>query len=649
MNKKYSIVIALIICIASFSKVTAQEQLSLREKAKKHYNQFQYFQAATAYQKLVETKKPLLNDMELLADCYWRLKNYEAAEVWYSRVVAFPKSGVQNLLKYGEVLKANEKYTEAKSILQQYASITKDQAGVTNIIAGCDSALVWMKKPTAHQIKNEAGINNNLSQFSAFPYQQKMMFTGEPDTAKFKEVYARTGNSYLRIFTADKSTSNELNNVVLDASAYNDGVYHIGPVASNKAGSVLYVTRTTTNKKLEVSKIDHVKYLTNNLELYIYKNENGKWEPKPFAYNNVEKYALGQAALSVDEQVLYFTSNMPGGFGGTDIWFSTLQADGTWSKPENAGASINTAKDEMFPYVAADGVFYFSSTGWPGMGGMDIFKANGSKKDWSKATNLKHPLNSSADDFAYVLTSNTIDGSTGYLSSNRKGGKGGDDIYSFTYQAPKIILTLKGTVTNKKTGEIIPAASITLFSAGHTIVARNSSSNDGSFTFSVDRDKDYVVLATKDKFETDSVAITTKGLNTTQTLTAALSLNFKFEVGKVFKLNDINYDFNKDNIRPDAAKILDGLVTIMQENPTLQIELGSHTDSRGADVYNQKLSQRRAQSVVNYLVSKGVDKTRMIAKGYGETQLLNDCGNGVNCTEAQHQENRRTEFKILKY
>jgi len=650
MNKKYIIIIALVIFSATFNLASAQEQLGLRERAKKHYNQYEYFQAAQLLQKLADVKKPLLNDLELLADCYLKMKNYELAENWYSRVVNQPKSKAENLIKYGEVLKANMKYNEAKQTFLQYIKLSGDQSRVATEIAGCDSSLVWMANPTLHQVKNEVAVNTNLSEFSVFPYQKNVFYTGEPDTALFKSIYGRTGNPYLRIYTADQST-NELSKPAIDLSTFNTGKYHIGPISTNKDGSLLYITRTTAGKILELNEVDKIKYQTNNLELYIFKKNKDKWEEFPFIYNNVQKYSVGHASLSNDNKLLYFVSNMSGGFGGTDIWYCELQADGTWGKPQNAGVQVNSSKDEMFPYAGEDGSLYFSSNGWPGMGGLDIFLAKGSKQNWTKAVNLRYPVNSSGDDFGFILLPSTDDTLKGYLSSNRKGGKGGDDIYSFTFKKPnpKIILAVKGIVTDRKTGKPISGANVTLYMNNQSLVAAQNVKSDGVFLFELAKESDYNLVAKKEKFDTGTKLISTKGIKKSDTLVADLKLGTLFEVGKIFTLKNINYDFDKDNIRPDAAKILDGLVDIMRDNPTLEIELGSHTDSRGADKYNLALSQRRAQSVVNYLVSKGISRMRMIAKGYGETALLNACDDGVKCTDEQHQENRRTVFKVLRY
>lgn len=648
--KKYTIIVLII--LANLNSAYTQEQFNLRNRAQKFYNEYKYFQAAALYRKLTDTKKPRLEDLEHLADCYVKLKDYEAAENWYARVVGTPESKPENLISYGEALKNNLKYEAAKRILQQYAATTGNKAAVGVDIEGCDSAMIWMANPTIHQIKNESLVNSPLANFSVFPYQNGVFFTGEPARNGYKDLYDRTGHPYLRIYKASKTGDhNALSNPEVDQMLYNKGEYHIGPVSTSRSGNDLYVTRTTTSKKMEVVKTGKYKYHTANLELFLYKNSSDKWVETPFPYNDVEKYSVGHAALSKDERTLYFVSDMPGGLGGTDIWYCELKADQSWGKPQNAGPGINTVKDEMFPNVDGDGTFYFSSTGWPGMGGLDLFSTKGSKQMWTKPQNLKFPLNSPGDDFAFLTLINKGDTATGYLSSNRKGGAGNDDIYSFTYNylAPKFVLKLDGSVINKNSGEIISGALVTLYSEGRQVMARQNSTDQGTFLFDLEPGKTYQLVGQKQQFYADSALITTAGISKSQTLTAKLKLEPLNEIGKTIAIQNIHYNFNKDNIRPDAAVILDELVRTMRDNPTLEIELGSHTDSRGVDVYNLDLSQRRAKSVMNYLVSRGISRARMTAKGYGETKLLNHCSNGVKCSAEAHQANRRTEFKITKY
>ncbi len=649
MNKKYTRYIFLLGLGCAFHAASAQEQPSLKRRADQLYTQYKYTDAASIYLKLVDVKKPKLTDLERLADCYQKMNDYEAAENWYARVVQDPESKAENLISYGAILKSNSRYAEAKKVLQTYASKSGDAKRVSNEIAGCDSALVWMAKPTAHKIKNEAQVNTVFAEFGVFPIGNKILYTAEPDQGFLNRKDGRTGNPFLRIYTADRSADNSLSAKLIDKSMYNDENYHVGPVISNQKGNVLYVTRTYPGQSGEISKENKKKFRTNNLELYIYTANNGKYEAVSFPYNEVKKYSVGHAALSQDEKTLYFVSDMPGGLGNTDIWYCELQNDGSWGKPQNAGPAINTSRDEMFPNIGADGTLYYSSNGLPGMGGLDIFSAKGAKNDWSKPVNLRFPVNSAGDDFAFITNVTNENDVMGYLSSNRKGGVGNDDIYSFSNIKPKMILALKGLTVNKKTGETITAAMVTLYANGRQIVAKQSSSADGTFFFELAKGTDYTVLGQKEKFYGDSATVTTKGLTKSDTLSVTLRLEPLYEIGKAIAIQNIHYDFDKDNIRKDAARILDELVRTLRDNPTLEIELGSHTDSRGVDIYNLDLSQRRARSVVNYLVSRGISRTRLTAKGYGETQLLNRCGNGVQCSEAEHQANRRTEFKIIKY
>lgn len=646
MKNAYKLLLTIYLLGLSFVGFT-QEQPTARERADQLYLQYQYANASKLYLKLTDSKKPRLQDMERLADCYRKMNNYEDAETWYARVVAVPESKVENLIRYGEILKTNGRYDEAKKALQQYSAKTGDLKRVANDIDGCDSARVWMANPTVHKLKNEAAVNTQYAEFSAFPVGDQVYYTAEPDPKLLSKTYGWTGNSFLRVFTATRSTDNVLSAAVIADKNINAETYHVGPVISNKVGDVLYITRTYPGKDTELTKEAKRTYRTNNLELFIQKKVNGTWQkPEPFVYNKVKEYSVGHASLSPDEKVLYFASDMPGGLGGTDIWYSLLNTDGTWATPVNAGKGINTAGNELFPSIALDGTLFYSSSGLPGMGGLDIFSSKGQLAQWSQPLNVRYPLNSAGDDFAFVTNEGQ---SLGYLSSNRKGGKGDDDIYSFSYQKPRIILALTGMTYNKKTGAVLPQSAVTLYVGGRTVVAKQDSEGDGSFFFELDQASDYSVIATKVGFYADSASVTTRGLTKSDTLKVALYLTPLLEKGKTLVLENIHYDFDKANIRPDAAKILDELVRTMRDNPTLKIELASHTDSRGVDIYNLDLSQRRAQSAVNYLVSRGIARGRMVAKGYGETRLLNRCGNGIKCSAAEHQANRRTEFTILEF
>ncbi len=653
MNKTFTIYLFItffLICFSGLSPVSGQEQPSLRERTDRLYHEYQYAKAISGYLKLVDRKNPHLSDLEKLADSYAKMSNYQDSENWYSRLVQNPKSRPENLLNYAEVLKQNFRYEEAKKALLEYASKTSDHTSVAIEIAGCDSALLWMTSPTSHKITNEAGINTENSEFSAFPINGKVHYAGEPARSLTSMEHGWTGNSFLHIYTAEGTEGSALSNPRISGERFNDESYHVGPISSDVTGNTLYITRTYSGKDAGINKENKRKYRTHKLELYIYsKDGNGDWTETPFAFNNVKEYSLGHASLSPDQNTLYFVSDMPGGQGGTDIWYSEKQSDGTWGTPINAGKVVNTDKDELFPSIAPDGTLYFSSNGWAGMGGLDIFSSKGSKSSWAKVENLKFPINSAGDDFAFISTEITNMGMRGYLSSNRINGIGGDDIYSFDYVKAKISLILKGLVYTKDTNRLLPEATITLLSAGREIKGKQSSKNDGTFFFELEAGSDYKVLGQKMDYYADSASVSTKGIAKQDTLFAVLYLDPLLEVGKTFTLENIHYDFDKHTIRKDAAEILDGLLETLKDNPTLKIELASHTDSRGPDSYNKALSQRRAQAAVDYLVGRGIDRERMVATGYGETQLLNKCADGVMCSKEDHQANRRTEFSVLEF
>jgi outer membrane protein OmpA-like peptidoglycan-associated protein len=624
----------------------AQDQPDVRDRANRLYREFQYSKAAGIYLDLADVDKPYLQDMENLANCYANMNQYEDAEIWYARVVQHRKSNPDNLIKYGKILKANAKYAKAKEVFQQYIKKTGKPLPVINELAGCDSALVWMSGLPEYRMRNQTAINTERAEFYVFPVKDEkaFYFMAEPAGNNKTQKYGWTGNSFLKIFKAGSVTVDSLAKPALANLDVNDAVYHVGPVISNKAGDIMFITHTYSGKESKKSKIEGRTYFDHSMELFIQSKVYGLFkDPVPFVHNNVKKYSVGHAALSVDEKTLYFVSDMPGGYGGTDIWFCTLQKNGTWGKFTNAGKAINSTGYEFFPFIASDGTLYFSSDGWPGMGGLDVFSSRGDKNKWSKPVNLKYPLNSPGDDFA-LYTDNQLQ--NGFVSSNRVNGKGNDDIYAFRYEKSKKITLLTGITLDKKSQKILPGAAVILYDDKNNIVAQRQSDANGEFVFEINKTLPYKLQASKFSYFPDTLAVSPQDKDT---ITALLNLDPLFVKGKVFQLKNILYDFDKANIRTDAAIILNELVQIMHENPTLKIELGSHTDSRGTVEYNRDLSQRRAQSVVDYLVTRGIARSRMVAKGYGESKLINRCSDGVECSDEEHQANRRTEFMVLEY
>lgn len=650
MKIRLSIILMLLGASIVFNNTYAQEQPTLRQKADKLYTEYNYQKAVPLYLKLAQAKNPRTQDIEKLAECYLKFNDYDEAEKWLAQAVTKDDVSANGLKTYADVLKSNEKYTEAKAVYQKYLSVSGANSLIDLAIKGCDSALLWKANPEEYHIANEENINTGFSEFSTAVINGKVYYAAEPNK-QLKEYYGRTGKTYLRVYTTEIKSGGRLPAGVILEESFNNERYHVGPVISNKKGDKLFVTKTYVGKQGQVSTENKKKFNTNNIELFIYTLKEGKWIEEPFAYNKVQEYSVGHPALSPDEKILYFVSDMPGSIGGTDIWYSELAEDGTWQQPKNAGTAINSIQNEMFPTVAKDGTLFFSSNGFAGMGGLDIFYAKGSKTEWTAPVNLHYPINSGRDDFSYVVVSENEDNINGYISSNRANGKGGDDIYNFNYIKPKIILALSGVAYNAINKKILKDVEVVLYDANKKIIGKSTTPVNGTYFFQLERNKEYQLIGNKTDFKGDTVLVSTKNITKSDTLKVNLNLeeNAKFYVGQVIRLKDIRYDFNKDNIRQDAAKILDEVVQTMREHPTLEIELGSHTDSRGSDAYNLNLSQRRAKSAVAYIISKGISRSRIVAKGYGETQLSNHCGNGVECTDDEHQANRRTEIKILKF
>lgn len=631
------------------SSLYGQEQPNMRARANQYFALGEYARAAAIYEKLVDKKKLKTVDLENLAACYQHINQYEQAENWYVRALQERDYQALSQWNYALVLKQNGKYDAAKSQFQSYGDKHGQSDLVALEIAGADSALIWLANPQAIQIKNERQLNTPTAQFAAYPLNNRqVIYTAEPENEGIKRS-GMTGNAFLKLFTATIGTDNiTLAESSMQSNEINDAPYHVGPVTVSASGDKMFVTRTYPGKENERFKKDGLRFKKQNLELIIYTREGDNWKGTPFPYNNVKQYSLGHANISDDGKTLYFASDMPGGIGGVDIWSSVLDAEGNWSKPLNLGNSVNSSADEVFPIIQGE-TLYYSSNGFAGMGGLDIYAVKKTVTGFTNRHNLKYPINSASDDFSYVLLSEDHQGGKGYLASNRIGGKGGDDIYSFTYKTAPIQIALAGTTYNKSTNELLPATAVYLFDQENSLVAKKNSDEKGEFTFEISPEMGYTIRGEKQCYHEDKVVVQAVKATKDTTIYVNLRLQPVVTVGDKFVLEDIYYDFDKDFIRKDAAIILNRLVRTLRDNPTLKIELSSHTDSRGSDSYNDKLSQRRAQSAVDYLVTQGIERGRLRAKGYGERKLVNRCANGVSCTAAEHQANRRTEIEILAY
>jgi outer membrane protein OmpA-like peptidoglycan-associated protein len=556
------------------AKIAAgQEQFSLRQRADKLYERYQYFKALNLYLELADKNKPPIQILERIADCYLNINQYANAEIWFAKAIADPKSNKTDHYFYAEVLLRDKKYDVAKEQYKLFYS--NDPESLAFKLSECDSAALWIKQPTLYTIQNKKAFNTPYSDWG-LNYDGKLAYIFTSDRLSGDAIDNRTGNSWFKMYRYDIKT-NAVNPLTITSAISNNfnSQYHIGPMALNKTADTAYITITTEipKSKLDMDSKDpgsKQKLYSRRLQIVIAVKKNDQWViTGTFPYNNIQEYSVSCAALLNNGKLIYFASDMPGGEGKTDIWYCEKQHNGKWGQPINCGKNINTPYEDDFPYIDSLGTLYYASKGLPGMGGYDIYSAKGEKANWSQPRDLKYPINSTSDDF-YLVTRN---GLSGYLSSNREGGAGSDDIYAFSH--PPIIIPPK------------PAPD-----------------------------------------------------SSTMAASAPPDQGFAFE--------PIYYDLDKSNIRPDAAIVLDKLAAFMIQYPQLKIEVSSYTDSRATGDYNEALSQRRAAAVIDYLITKGIDATRLTAKWFGETNLVNNCAPGIQCTEAQHQLNRRTEFTVMK-
>lgn len=497
--------------------------------------------------------------------------------------------------------------------------------------------------PGEYTIKN-LDINTEDSDFgTAFYGKDKVIFAAPSNnTIIVKKVWNENGQQFLDLYTGLITEGRQL----IDKKRLMgevDTKFHEASVTISKDLKTLYYTSNNYFKKKFLTDSSGV----NNLQIFKASIDvSGKWvDIRKLPFNNNE-YSIGHPALSFDEKKLYFVSDMPGSYGETDIYVIEIHEDGTYGVPKNLGPKINTVGREMFPYIGEDNILYFSSDGHPGYGELDVFASKIFDNSVSQPINLDEPINSTADDFAFIIDDSR---DRGFFSSNRKEGKGDDDIYSFLADPGLYIFCeqeITGVVRSESSRELLPGAKVVLLDEDGKEIDSTIADESGKYVLNGALcDTDVTVIGSMKRYLNDEQNITIANDIDADSYQLNLNLPDQFVSNKV-NINTIYFDLNKYNIRPDAAKELDKVVQVMNEYPELLIDAGSHTDSRGTDSYNMKLSDRRAKSTIDYIISKGIDPNRLAYKGYGETQLVNNCTNGVKCSDEEHELNRRTEFQI---
>ncbi len=582
----------------------------------------------------------------LVGDAYRKSNRLHEAIPFYQAALdqGTPDESVSLHLAQG--LKAEQKYEDARIVLEKYLQKTRNEEIEKRAERELDNLRKINdldKKKSYYRVKNLTDINTENAEYSPVYSKNYLYFTSNRDGGK---IYRTTGTPFTDIYRVASKGAN-VNLASLDP--IDPTINHVdtneGSIAIMPGGNSIIFAKGNNGKATGYS----------DVHLFFSRFRNGKWtDPVPLSINDEGAWD-STPALSPDGTTLYFSSNREGGFGGTDIYVAKINRRGRWVDVRNLGPEINTSGDEMFPYVSSDGSLYFSSSGHPGYGKLDLFKAV-RERGHITVENLGKPMNSSADDFGFFQFNLT----RGFFSSNRKGGKGDDDIYTFVNDDPDLKIVnyfLTGiTVTTDDSGAeiILPNTKVALTADNGEVLDESFTGPDGRFNFRVYTEEHYDLIGEKTDYFTTRKDFSTIGQTVDKSKLTELITNVSFEtkikmerivIEKPIVLNNIYYDLNKANIREDAAPVLDSLVQIMNDNPEIYIELGSHTDSRSDDNYNLDLSKRRAQSAVRYIIDNGIKSIRVTAKGYGESQLL--IKHAKN--EDEHQVNRRTEFKVLKY
>ena len=601
------------------------------------FNGLAYSDAIEEYHKAL-SRKNYAEARINLAESYRLTNNIQKAEEFYNQVVQLKECLPEHKLKYAQLLMRNGKYSEAQAWLDTYLLEKPKDNSALVLRQSCDSIASLKKDSSLYQVSS-SGLTQGQTNFSPRYYKDGIMFVSDRSEGKKinEQIYGWTGRPYLDMYFAKRDKDGNLGTPEAIKSAIN-GVYHDGPCTFN-GDSIMYFTRNNyRNKKALKGDEDIV-----NLKIYKSIQKDDVWKHvDDFPYNS-DNYSTGHPTLSKDGNTMYFISDRPGGFGKADLYYVKME-DGAWGTPVNMGASVNTPYNEMFPTIYHDTILYFSSEGHHNMGGLDIFYTIKQKDVWSEATNMKYPINSSYDDFGVILNDSATEG---YFSSNRNTGNTMEDnIYTFS----KLFFTLQGIAVEKASQKPLKGVLVELTNESTKQKVRSITGDDGKFMFILEQHSDYSVFGSKDGYYTNTEKATTKGKIRSENMYVKLKLELEqIIINKPIVLENIYYDLDKSDIRPDAAVGLDKLVKIMTDNPDIKVELGSHTDSRAKDPYNMRLSQRRAESAVNYIISRGISKDRITAKGYGESMLVNRCKNDVKCSEAEHQQNRRTEFKVTGF
>lgn len=630
-------------------------QKAILAKAEKEYNDYAYADAIAIYEKLAAKGYEDEKMFQRLGNAYYFNAELPKAATWYDKLFALnAQQEPEYLYRYSQALKSIGDYAKADKMLESFNKKTNtDSRGV--LFENNKNYLEQIKLNSGRFEISNTNVNSESSDFGSTFFNNNLVFSSARKIGKTEgKTFKWTNKSFTNLYIAAIKADGNLHSPVLLNKEINSKFNESTPVFT-KDGKTMYFTR---NNYLDGKRGKDDKNIT-LLKLYKANLVNGNWANITELPFNSDRYSTAHPTLSLDEKKLYFASDMPGTLGQSDLYSVTINADGTFGKPQNLGPSINTEGRETFPFISGDNELYFATDGRPGLGGLDIVVSkileNGT---FDQVQNIGEPVNTKFDDFAFIIDSQTR---KGYFSSNKKGGIGNDDIYKFT-ETKKLVCerTLTGTIFDSRANEKTEGAKVILFDENHQQIEEVTTTQDGTYSFKVNCNKKYFVRVERKQYpaKESSFAVTTSidnklDFTLEKEKIAAIgipeikAIKVGTDLGKTLNISMIYFDLGKWNITESAAVELEKIFAVMQEYPKMRIDIRSHTDSRSSAKSNLVLSDKRAKSIMAWLVSKGVDAKRLRGKGYGESQLLNRCKDGVKCSEEEHLKNRRSEFMIL--
>ena len=621
------------------------------KKADALFRNFSYTDASKAYEECLQNiKNPSAQTLKNAADSYYFISDARNALKWYRKLYEVQGNNLTDIyyLRYIQTMKAVMDYDEADKITKEYLDKKGDQKEINRYVAQKKILDSLAKAKPLYQVKN-LDINTSKSDFGTAFFQEKIVFTSARDTTKFSEkLYTWNNQPFLNLYLSERNPA--------DGSLFNETLflpnvmskYHEATATFDASGKTIYYTTNIVKKNklvLDGNKINNFQIIKGSLV-------DNKLENPQGVFFNSEDYSVGHPCLSDDGQWLFFASDMPGGFGETDLYVVKISDDGTMSSPLNLGPNINTIGNDLFPFFR-NGILYFSSDGHYGLGDLDVYESKFLPDgNFTVPRNLGAPINSNKDDFAYIVDKTE---SYGYISSNRAGGKGDDDIYAFTKGKPVCNQNISGMAVDRKTKLPLTDVTIMAYNSFKEVLGETKTNYEGKYAITVPCNKVVNMIAAKPNYSSDERTVETTKENEREIPNVNFELSnyddlvVKKKGVEMVDVKPIYFDYDKYDITPLAVEELTKVVFIMQKFPNIRIKIESHTDSRGKDSYNLKLSDNRAKSTRDYIVSQGIDASRIeSAIGYGESRLINKCKNGVKCTEEEHLLNRRSDFIIIQ-